>query len=189
MSRAGVVVLTGGESSRMGRDKASLKLSAGLTFSQIICSRVPEVPERFLSVRGSSGVEYPGFKVVADRYPGTGPMGAVLSVMECFGGTHLLVLACDMPEFSKDEAERLLDLYQGEDALVPSVMGRWQPLAAVYSAKMAPRFAESLALGNYRMRDAISGSDYRILEIDEEHAGNYLNINTPQEFENYAGSC
>jgi molybdopterin-guanine dinucleotide biosynthesis protein A len=187
MNRAGVVVLTGGKSSRMGRDKASLNLSAGLTFSQIICSRVPDVSEKFLSVSSYSRSEYPGFKVVTDRYPGTGPMGAVLSVMECFGGTHLLVLACDMPDFSKDEAERLLGLYHGEDALIPSVMGRWQPLSAVYSVNMAPRFAEALAMGNYRMRDAVAGSDYRILEIDEGRAGNYININTPEELENYAG--
>ncbi len=179
---SGVAVLTGGKSSRMGQDKALLTLGDHSTFYDRICAKMGFIPERFLSVNASQDLLAPGYTAVPDQHPGTGPMGGILSVLDRFAGQRLLVVACDMPCFTAREGARLLSLHRDEDALVPVVDGRWQPLAAVYAPGMASLFREALRCGERRLRSVIARAHYRLVEIGEEEASNYLNINTPEEF-------
>ena len=178
-------MLTGGKSSRMGQDKALLTLGDHHTFYARICAKMLFVPERFLSVSPSQDLLAPGYTVVPDQHPGTGPMGGILSVLDRFAGRRLLVVACDMPCFTAREGARLLSLHRDEDALVPVVAGRWQPLAAVYSPRMAPLFREALNRGERRLRNVIARAHYRLVAVGEKEASNYLNINTREEFEEF----
>ena len=180
LRNAGVAVLAGGKSSRMGTDKAALSLD-DTTFYQTICERMSFFPERFLSVNSFQNYSYPGYTLIRDEYPDTGPMGGILSVLNHFQGKCLLVVACDMPCFSEDEAAELLELYQGEDALIPVVDGQWQPLCALYSSSMKSLFLENIRNGDYRLRNAITCADFRLAEIDVEHVEGFLNINTPDD--------
>ncbi len=183
----GVAVLVGGKSSRMGTDKAALRFDDA-PFYQILCERMNFFPERFLSVNSFQNYSYPGYTLIRDEYPDTGPMGGILSVLNHFHGRCLMVIACDMPFFSENEARRLLEQYHGEDALIPVADGRWQPLCALYSASVSSLFLENIRKGDYRLKNAVTGADFRTVEISGDHAGCYLNINTPDDLKMYCES-
>ena len=186
---AAVAVLTGGQSSRMGFPKAELKDSSGRRFFEALAGHLSFFPCRYLSLAPDQHYEYPGFTPLRDEYPGTGPMGAILTALSHAEKYPLFVIACDMPAFTGEEAGRIFADYRGEDALIPAVNGRWQPLAALYSRRMIPVFRECLEKEEFRLRNAIMKSAYRLCEVPEELRFNYLNLNTPEEFQEYQVSC
>ena len=75
ISRIGVAVMTGGQSSRMGTDKAGLMFNARETFLQKICGRMSFFPERYLSVNAERSYEVQDFVPVVDEISGAGPAG------------------------------------------------------------------------------------------------------------------
>ncbi len=184
----GAAVLTGGLSSRMGTDKAGLPVSseAGCpVFFERICRSVRCFPGRYLSENAAQNYRFPGFRAVRDEYPGSGPMGGILTVLGHAEQDSVLFIACDMPEYPEAEALRIAGLYCGEDALIPVANGKWQPLAAIYSRRMIPVFQEAIRKGEFRIRDAIMKTDFRLAAVPEELTEFYLNINTPGDFRKY----
>lgn len=184
----GVAVLTGGLSSRMGTDKAVLPVAAGAgapAFFEKICRSMSSFSGRYLSENTAQSYSFPGFSVLRDEYPGTGPMGGILTVLGHAVQDCVLFIACDMPDYPEAEARRICGLYRGEAALIPVADGKWQPLAALYSRKMIPLFREAIRRGNYRLRDAVMQADFRLAAVPQELAGCYLNINTPGDFGKY----
>ncbi|MBQ4488378.1 MAG: molybdenum cofactor guanylyltransferase [Ruminobacter sp.] len=182
ISRIGVAVMTGGQSSRMGTDKAGLMFNARETFLQKICGRMSFFPERYLSVNAERCYEVQDFVPVVDEISGAGPAGGILSVLRRSEAEAVLFLACDMPCFTRDEAYRLISIYSGEDVLIPAVSGRWQPLASLYSKRVLPFFEESINSGEFRLRDIIRKTAYREVPVPPEYTFNYLNVNTPEEY-------
>ena len=169
---AAVAVLTGGRSSRMGFPKAELKDSAGRRFFEALAERLSFFPCRYLSLAPDQHYEYPGFTPLRDEYPGTGPLGAILTALGHAEKDPLFVIACDMPAFTGEEAGRIFADYRGEDALIPA-------------RRMIPVFRECLEKEEFRLRNAIMKSAYRLCEVPEELRFNYLNLNTPEELQEY----
>lgn len=101
------IVLAGGASSRMGEDKARLKLNGGDLLSHAVL-RLEEAGARPVIVSG----ERPEYDCVPDEEPGRGPLGGLYSVIRSrpgLGGRLLLVTAVDTPGLSSHALERLLD--------------------------------------------------------------------------------
>lgn len=180
-----MAVMAGGKSFRMGRDKAELMHDSGLCFLNTLCKRMDFFAYRYVSVNCRRGYPVDGFEPVMDTVADAGPAGGILSVLSRTEADAVLVLACDMPDFSADEARRLVSLYDGEDVLVPVISETMQPLAAIYSRNALPFFRNSLASGNFRLRDIIRQTRFRTVQVPPESAFNYANINTPEEYQLY----
>ena len=123
------LVLTGGASRRMGRDKASIVLVDGRTCAQTVAERLAEVADPVLEV----GPGTSGLTAVPDDRPGAGPLAALATGWAALSGVGhggpVLVLACDLPAISVPLLE-LLARARGEGTVVPVVGGRPQPLCA-----------------------------------------------------------
>jgi molybdopterin-guanine dinucleotide biosynthesis protein A len=123
------LVLTGGVSRRMGRDKASIVLGDGRTCAQTVASRLAEVADPVLEV----GPGTSDLTAVPDDRPGAGPLAALATGWAALAGRGhcgpVLVLACDLPAISVPLLE-LLARAPGEGTVVPVVEGRPQPLCA-----------------------------------------------------------
>ncbi|MCO5297469.1 MAG: molybdenum cofactor guanylyltransferase [Fimbriimonadaceae bacterium] len=139
------VVLTGGASRRMGRDKASLPVAGtpmGLRIAQSL--RDAGIP---VTVLGREPLE--GFPFLADAQAFGGPLAA----LRAFRSTEpaVFVAACDMPRFDPRIVEFLQAQLGGHDAAIPALEGRLQPLCALYTegalARLRePRFADVQAV-------------------------------------------
>lgn len=127
------IILAGGRSSRMGRNKALLPLMGQIMVERIRQAMLPVVKEVILV---SNEPEcYPDWQgpLVSDIIPRRGPLSGIhagLSVSDCH---HNLVVACDMPFVSTEYLQKLRDEAGNFDVVVPQHGDYLQPLFAVYS--------------------------------------------------------
>ena len=133
MTPFAAVLLAGGQSRRMGRDKALLELPDGcrLWERQWQVLGALEPAERFVS--GSWREGFPAdLPWLADEFPGCGPLAGIAAALQAMRSPRLVVLAVDLPAMSVDFLRGLL---QGSDStgVVPQrADGFFDPLAAVY---------------------------------------------------------
>ena len=131
------LVLAGGRSRRMGRDKAGLVVDGEtLVVRQLRLMRESGVGESWVSTGFGGGVEAVGLGegvvLVRDELEDGGPMEGIRQVLERSRAGHLLVLAVDLPGLSTEFLRRMLALRRSGGGVVP-VGGRgMEPLCAVY---------------------------------------------------------
>jgi len=184
------VLLTGGESRRMGRNKAFLEIDG-----KLLIERNLEVLRKVCSeVVISSREEEPYHRygdVVVDVKEGKGPLGGIYSVMLQAQYDHLFLAACDLPFLHEDAIRFLYHEFKDADALVPYVTGRMHPLHAFYHKRLLPLVEEKISSDKLRMTDVLSECRTRILKAEKCSDSDQrqllersvLNVNTPDEWE------
>ena len=188
-SRMGFL-LAGGKSSRMGTntDKAFLDfrgqtlLDRALTVMGEVCDRVTIVgdPAKF-SKYGS---------VVADIFPGCGPLAGIHAALTHSTAELNLMLAVDMPFVSSDLLAFLFTAAEDENnhaiITVPRTGKGFQPLCAVYRRDFSTTAEQALRAGKYKIDAAFSAVTIRVIEEAELAAAgfseqSFFNVNTPQD--------
>lgn len=122
------VLLTGGASTRMGRDKASIVIS-GVSLGQRTALRLEEVCEKITVLGPEPIYDHP-------NQPDLEALAGPLAALADFTPTHELVfvLACDMPDVTPAALRQLADAIGDADAAVPIAGGRLHPTCALYRA-------------------------------------------------------
>lgn len=179
------VILAGGKSSRMGRDKAFLDAGGQtLLARQIAVARAAGAEEIFISGRGDTDyAAFPG-RVLHDRLPDAGPLGGVEAALTRAAHPLLLVLAVDLPEIQAALLGELAGHCTSGTGVIPRVQGALEPLAAFY-----PRAARPLARRLLRRKQfAVCGlaerccAAGRMREVEmTAAAGQFLNWNSPAD--------
>ncbi len=190
MALAGVI-LAGGRSSRMGRDKAFLELDGRSIIERQLALLQRIFERRFIVADDREAYASLGVPVIPDEVKGQGPLGGVHAALSHVIAYHpglggIFILACDMP-FVKEEMVRALAGLDGSEAVVPSVGGRYHPLCASYALSCLPVVERHLREGKLDMASLVSGVNARILhqrELERIDPGlqSFLNINTLEEF-------
>jgi molybdenum cofactor guanylyltransferase len=192
------IILIGGYSRRMGRDKALLPTpeKASLTFVEHLASQLSEVCTEVLLVARdeTSSKEYlslplaQSWRVVYDQVPGQGPLMGLYSGLQAISSSHALVLAVDLPFAESALLSWLRAFPLTDEALVPRVQGIPQVLLARYPRALLPAIEECLLRGRRDPRALLEMVPVRFLEeeqlreIDPE-LRSFLNINTPEDLE------
>jgi molybdopterin-guanine dinucleotide biosynthesis protein A len=175
-------VLTGGRSSRMGRDKALLPFRGG-TLAQSVAHIVADAAGSVTLVGDPAVYASLGFPTVGDRYPGEGPRGGILTALAHTTADWNLVTACDMPGLDVELLKTLLDAAEQSDvdALVPAgPSGLPEPLCAIYHRRIAPQLGDRFAAGVRKVAsalDAVRAVHYPVMELSC-----FQNVNTPEEW-------
>jgi len=158
------VLLTGGESLRMRRDKATIEFDG-----QPLWKRQLEIlrllgPEKILvSVRVTPSWLPDGVELLLDDPPSRGPLSGLTKALAAMRTTHLVALAVDMPFMTSEQLAILCELAAEGRGVVPVIGDRAEPLAAVYPAQAALHFAEALAGDDFSLQRVI-----RKLAADEK---------------------
>lgn len=185
------IVLAGGASSRMGRDKARLPLPdrrAGMSLPALAAERLAAVCAEVAVADGGRGL-LAGLPTLADG-AGQGPAAGILGAAAAYPGRRLLVLACDLPRVP---AALLAELARpaAADWSVPRWQGRLEPLCASYGpaalAALGRRVERGLLALHRLTEEALA---VRVLEGDElarfgDPGKIFLNLNTPEDWERY----
>lgn len=138
------VILAGGESSRMGQDKAGLEIGGQtLLARQIGLVRAVGAGEVFISGRREQNYAALGCLVLSDNFANAGPLAGIESALRSCHEPLLLVLAVDMPMMTMELLRQIIAQSPGASGVVPRVAGHIEPLAAVYP-QAAGRFAKEL---------------------------------------------
>ncbi len=180
------VVLAGGRSRRMGRDKARLEVG-GEPLAAGAARRLAAHASPVVIADGGAN-KVPGRTSVPDG-PGAGPLAGILGAATAFPGRDLLVLACDLPGVPAALLARLADPAPC-DGRVPRWSGGLEPLCALYRPRILARLRELAQAGELsptgilRDPDLVAGLEIRFLEEDElrvfgEAEEMFRNLNSP----------
>ena len=189
------IVLAGGASSRMGRDKTRLALSDG-TLPELAARRLAAVCAEVAVAdcgRGLLRDLLPDLPTLADG-PGRGPAAGILGAAAAYPGRPLLVLACDLPRVPAGLLGEL-----ARPATADWTVPRWQrgfePLAALYGPAALAALARRVERGLLALhRLAEEPLAVRVLEGEElarfgDPQEIFLNLNTPEDWERYVAAA
>ncbi|MBE0416066.1 MAG: molybdenum cofactor guanylyltransferase [Dehalococcoidia bacterium] len=182
------IVLAGGKSLRLGRDKALEEIGRQSLIERVI-ERLSPLGNEIVVVTSSSD-HLPDFNMrrVYDIYPGKGPIGGIYSGLKAAPSFHSLVVACDMPFLNIALLRYLIELSPGFDVVIPRVEGKVEPLHAVYSKNCLAPIEALLYEGKLRIADFFPEVRVRYVEEDEiekfdpEHLS-FFNINSEADLE------
>ena len=181
------IILAGGKSRRMGRDKAFLELG-GRSLIEIVIERVQAVAAEVIIVTNApQRYAHLGARLVCDVYRGVGTLGGIHAGLTAATYDHALVVGCDMPFLNPSLLAHLASLAPQYDAVVPRVDGLFEPLHAVYAHSCLPLIKAQIstrqwqafsfypqARVRYVSREEIARFDPELLSL--------RNANTPAEW-------
>jgi molybdopterin-guanine dinucleotide biosynthesis protein A len=127
------VILAGGESRRMGHDKAWLEV-AGQSLLARAMSAVRDSGIEEVLISGRAGADYSALRcpVLLDRELGCGPLSGIERALEAASAPLLLVLAVDLPNMTSAFLRKLAGRCDPLTGVVPKLRGQLEPLAAIY---------------------------------------------------------
>ena len=177
------LVLAGGQSRRMGYDKALLR-RGGQSQLSYIASLLEDVTERlFVSARQDQqdDPERSRFAAIVDRYHDIGPIAGILSAMDEYPDADWLVVACDLPNIDRETLNYLV-AHRGAGpftAYRSTYNGLPEPLCAIYAAGSDALLRKFVDDGIYCPRKMLINSDTHLLDQPDPAALD--NVNTPDD--------
>jgi len=180
------VILVGGKSRRMGRDKTLLEIK-GRTLFEITLAAFREALDTVILV-GDRPERFAGhgLSIHPDIYPGSA-LGGLYTGLVRAETSHVFVSSCDLPFPSSGIIRHLTALAPGNDVVVVETGAGYEPLFAVYSQECREPIRRQIEAGNYCVYDFYPEVRTRIVTGAEiAHLGDperiFLNLNTPEEY-------
>jgi len=185
------LVLAGGASSRMQRDKALLQYEGRSQLDRAFDLLGRHVPKVFVSVRASQAAEPTRARrpMIVDSVEGGGPIVGIRSALATDPGAAWLVLACDLPFLSDSVLEQLLaerDPGSFATAYSSAHDGLPEPLCAIWEPAAAAELTAFQRGGGQCPRKFMRSSRIRLLEPRDRRALD--NVNTPEEYRDAASA-
>lgn len=177
-SRYGGIVLAGGSSTRMGVDKAQIAVD-GMPMLDRVVQTLSLVCDDVVVVGGER--TRTDVRCIADRYPGEGPLGGIVTAMDDISAERLVVVACDLPML---DVATIRTLQEGLDRsgtalAVPLVEGRRQWLCAAWQRCALDVLRTRFIEGERSIHRAVHGlSETVIIPRDSTPL---IDIDTPEE--------
>jgi len=180
------IVMPGGDSRRMGRDKANVTLG-DKTLLQVVTATMQQLfPQVIVSVRQPrAGIDLPQ---VCDEQPDGGPLAGLAASLGQITTPWAFMVACDMPFVVPEVVELLAGYRLQHQAVVPVVHGHPQPLAAFYAASCLAPLRASMAAEQKGLRGVLKQLDVRYVDEAEMLAADpllrsFFDLDTPQDVE------
>lgn len=182
-------ILAGGESSRMGRDKALLELG-GVPLLARTARLVEAVAGPPTVVGGAGECRALGLRVIADEWPGAGPLGGIATALGASSAPWNLIVACDLPHLTQAWLAYLVEraLASQGDAVLPMSARGAEPLCAMYHQRCAPAIRAALAQGIRKVTDGLQSVLVEMIGplewkgFDSEGLL-FKNMNSPEDYE------
>ncbi|MGI8742931.1 MAG: molybdenum cofactor guanylyltransferase [Bryobacteraceae bacterium] len=184
MRHAGFV-LTGGISSRMGRDKALLPYG-GRKLVDYIASQVLEAAGSASLIGSPVLYGHFGYPVYPDEIPQCGPLGGIYTALRLRRAEWNLIVACDLPNVRAADLRRILEASASAgdraDCVIPlAADGGWQPLCAAYHSRCAPEVECALGRERFKMMDLLA--KLKVVRCSGLRPELFVNVNTPTDWE------
>ena len=177
------LVLAGGKSQRMGKDKGALKYH-GKEQREHVADMLSQLTEKtFLSGRGGQEMisKYP---IIEDQFVGLGPFGAILTAFMTHPDAAWLVTACDLPFLNKEGIQQLIESRNSSKAGTAfhnEATNFPDPLCTIWEPRSYPVLMQFLTQGYSCPRKVLINSDVEIVQPNDPNI--LKNVNTPEEFD------
>ena len=185
------LVLAGGRSRRMLRDKAALEYQGLTQLERAMALLEGRVERAFVSVRAEQRDDplRARYELILDPPEDLGPAGGILAAQRAHPHAAWLVLACDLPFLDARTLDHLIAARAARrtaTAYRSSRDGLPEPLCAIYEPASHAALAAALAAGRLCPRKFLSNAETELLA--QPAPGALENVNTPAEFQSAAGA-
>lgn len=179
-------MLTGGRSSRMGRDKALLPFHNGM-LAAAVAAKVERAVGSATLVGSDPSHARLGYAFLPDKWPGEGPLGAIVSVLGRAGAESNLIVACDMPGLTVAFLERLMaameaSVHEPDVVAAASPSGQIEPLCAVWRRSARAALERAFTAGERSVMAVLTGEALRVELFETTEAVYFQNLNTPEDW-------
>ena len=181
-------ILAGGQSRRMGQDKALLTFGRETLLERqaALLQRagageilLASGPGQRFNLLENNGL----WRQVPDTVPDSGPLAGIAACLAAARASHLLVVAVDMPRLTPELLQELLGLGEPGCGVVPVIDGQFEPLAAIYPLGILPMAVERLAARQLALQPfaaaAVAAGRLKPWLVPPAKRGLFDNWNTP----------
>lgn len=187
--KIGAIILSGGKSSRMGTNKALLKINEKTNIERIM-NQLRDFQEIILVTNEPKEYEFLNVKMTMDQYPGKGPLAGLHAGLLASACEANLLVACDMPFITSDLAHLLIEKIGEDDAVIPVINGKQQPLFSVFKQNVIKKIEDCIENDRLRMKQLLEGIHVHYMSDDDfiqyrldELERIFFNMNNPIEYE------
>lgn len=185
-----ICVQAGGESRRMGQDKALMPFIGRPLIQRVVDRLSPIADEIIVTTNNPEDYRFLNLPLFRDLKPGRGALGGLYTALSSASGDVVAVVACDMPFTSTAliEASNRLLVEEEADVVIPDSGGGLEPMHAVYRRETClPAIESAIAADKWRLISWFPQVKVRVLQPDEikeyDPSGlAFWNLNTPEEF-------
>lgn len=180
------IVLAGGQSQRLGRNKALIELGGQPLIARVLDKLSQLCDELIVSANEVELYADLPARVVPDVIPGRGALSGIHAGLTAMHNAWAVVVACDMPFLSLPLLRYMTVVAPGYDVVVPRVDRYYEPLHALYAASCTAPIAQLVTEGPRRIVDLYQRVRVRevtteeVQLLDAELA--FFNVNTPAEW-------
>ena len=178
------IVLAGGESKRMGREKGSIFLFGKKLIQYSIDAIKPLCNNILISSNFPSYNNF-GYEVVPDLFAGKGPMSGIYSALERSSTPQNLVVSCDIPFINTALLKHLINQPEKYAACIPMNNNLPEPLLGRYNKSLLSKLEKCLRENQLKLADFLSEEDVKWVSIDSNlsffHPNLFLNLNRPED--------
>ena len=186
------IILAGGKSVRLGRDKLVEKIGTTSLLAQVVSSVQP-LSKKILIVTANERTfaEYanrPDIAVVSDIIPGQGSLGGLYTGLTCSDLRYNLVLAADMPFLNVPLLRYMIEVSDGFDCTLPHIGSQYEPLHAIYSKECLDAINILFSQQQKMIKELLNYVKVRVIgrdEVDRFDPGHlsFYNINTADDLQ------
>jgi molybdopterin-guanine dinucleotide biosynthesis protein A len=179
-----LIILAGGESRRMKRNKALLPLKGITLIEYILCQIEGRFDEVLISVSDLEKLRFLSYPLVLDEKPLQGPMMGIMSALEISRNEKNFIMACDIPDINLAFMKQLISRAKGWDAVIPiQPHGRREPLFAVYSKHILPQMKKLIDTDNLSLLPLLDQCRVKYVEIEDPSW--LVNLNTEEDYRKF----
>jgi molybdopterin-guanine dinucleotide biosynthesis protein A len=182
------VVIAGGQSRRIGVDKAFVEIGGRYLIERVLDVIVPLFSHIFINSNMSIAYQELGFPVITDIERNKGALGGIYTGLAHAKTEYVFCVACDMPLLNQDLIRHMTENVNGFDALIPKTPDGFHPLHAIYSKCCMTGIEELLQQNTLKISKLFP--KIRSRHMTEEQIAHFdpnfesfLNVNTWQDVE------
>ncbi len=190
-NRPAVLLLAGGKSRRMGRDKSWLEFG-GQQLLLWMVQRLSECGEVLVIKAPGQSLPSTPVRVYEDLYPNRGPVSGIYTGLY-YAQKSAITVSVDLPFVSLPLLQHMWHQLKDWDAVIPEYAGYSHPLCAIYSYSCLPILGELLSLAEADQGPSLHRTLARLKvrwippeeveEIEPDPTQAFFNMNTPEDYE------
>lgn len=180
------IILAGGKSSRLGYDKAFIKIKGASLIKRQLNTLKKLFKNLIIVTNNPDNYRFKGIKVIPDIIPNRGPLSGIYSGLMASNTLYNFVLACDMPFINSELIKYMIKSKDKFDAVVPKLKKGYETLFAIYSRNCLPIIYETINKNNFKVRNIFS--KIKLKKIGEQEISKFgdpgilfMNINTKDD--------
>jgi molybdopterin-guanine dinucleotide biosynthesis protein A len=180
-------ILAGGQSTRMGQDKATLKIGDMGLIERVYATVRNVFDDVFVVSSHHKKIQGVPATVIGDALPQGGSLVGIISALLYSRTPYVFVVACDMPFLNGDFIRHMIDQVSGEDIIVPKSIAGYEPLHAIYNRSCLSYMLRLIDANRFKIDRIFPLLNVRTINVEVQSSPQgisvFTNINTEKDLE------